>query len=259
MQLQILSLGDTSNFIDHLQEAHSNGTFFAFIQKTAETGILFEAIPQLRGLHLVPQDPRWHPEGDVWTHTLLVLKHLPAKATFAMSLAALLHDIGKATTTIIQETGAISARGHESVSAEMAQSILSALNANEQLISDVVFLVRHHMTAHNPETNARTLRRLMREGGRDLVEQLLQHGVADVSGGSRNFAACEKIREIFDHLEDEPEKPCAVLSGDEVMELTGLPPGPEVGSILHALAALGNVDRETAIKFVHSTQKQNHR
>lgn len=241
------------NFLNQLQEAHTKGIFVDFIQKTAQTGTLFKSIPQLRNLHLVPQNPRWHPEGDVWTHTLLVLKNLPVNATFAMSLTALLHDIGKAKATVIQENGAITARGHESISAEMTQDILTTLNADQQLISEVVFMVRHHMTAHNPDTNARTLHRLVREGGRDLVEQLLQHGVADVAGGSRDFAACEKIREIFNHLKDKPERPKAVLTGEEVMALTGLKPGPEVGRILHALASLGPVDKEAAINFIKNT------
>jgi poly(A) polymerase len=58
-------------------------------------------IPALEGLSKVPQDPRWHPEGDVWTHTLLVIENLPPNATFTMSLSALFHDVGKATTTVI--------------------------------------------------------------------------------------------------------------------------------------------------------------
>lgn len=238
------------DFLHQLKKAHENGRFAEFILETTQTGILFEKIPSLSGLDRVPQDPRWHPEGDVWTHTLLVIKNLPSSATFAMSMTALLHDIGKATTTVIQENGAITARGHESISAKMAEAILIDLGADEQLIQDVVFLIRHHMAAHNPDTNAKTLRRLIREGGRSLVEQLLLHGIADVAGGSKNFTACEKLKDLMNHLEDKPERIKPILSGTEVMKLTGLQPGPEVGRILNALASLGDVDRETAIKFV---------
>lgn len=238
------------DFLNQLKAAQEKGIFANFIQNTAESGLLFEAIPQLRGLDRISQDPRWHPEGDVWTHTLLVLKNLPANATLALSLAALLHDVGKAATTVIWESGVITTRGHEGVSAQLTQDILCALGADNQLKNEVVFLVRHHMTAHNKDTNAKTLRRLIREGGRHLVDQLLQHGVADVAGGSRDFTDCDRIRDLFDHLEEKPKKPCSVLTGDEIMELTGLPPGPDVGHVLRSLSSLSSIDRETAIKFV---------
>ena len=68
--------------------------------------------------------------------------------------------------------------GHEGVSEQISHVILDALGADEQLKKEVLFLVRHHMTAHNKDANARTLRRLVLEGGRELVDQLLQHGVA---------------------------------------------------------------------------------
>ena len=58
------------------------------------------------------------------------------------------------------------------------------------------------MTAHNKDANAKTLRRLVREGGRELVDQLLQHGVADVSGGCREFKDCERLRNLFDNLDE---------------------------------------------------------
>lgn len=245
----------TASFLDQLRAAHEKGYFAAFIGETAESGMLFNAIPQLRGLDQVPQDPRWHPEGDVWTHTLLVIQNLPADATFAMSLAALLHDVGKASTTVVLDTGAISARGHEGVSEKISHVILDALGADEQLKKEVTFLVRHHMTAHNKDANARTLRRLVLEGGRELVDQLLQHGVADVSGGCRDFTDCERLRNLFDHLGEIKEKPCTVLTGDEVMALTGLEPGPKVGRLLHELSSLGEIDREAAIAYINNARK----
>ncbi|HEV8053140.1 MAG TPA: HD domain-containing protein [Parachlamydiaceae bacterium] len=238
------------NFLNELKAAQEKGVFADFIRDTAESGILFEAMPQLRGLHQIPQDPRWHPEGDVWIHTLLVLKNLPANATFAMSLAALLHDVGKAAATVILDSGAIKAHGHEEISAQMAHDILSKLGASDELQKEVVFLVRHHMKAHSHDTKAKTLRRLILEGGRDLVDQLLQHGVADVAGGCRDFTACERIRHLLNHLEEKPEKPSVVLTGNEIMELTGFKSGPDVGKVFRSLSALGAIDRDTAIKFV---------
>ena len=207
------------DFLNQLRTVHKEGRFLDFIRKTAESGILFEAMPQLQGLDKIPQDPRWHPEGDVWTHTLLVIQNLPPDATFALSLAALLHDVGKSSKTVILETCAISARGHEAVSEQISHEILDALGADDQLKKEVIFLVRNHMTAHNPNANAKTLRRLVIEG-RELVDKLLQHGVADVAGGCRDFTDCQRLRKLFDDLGEVAERPCSILNGNEIIELT---------------------------------------
>jgi hypothetical protein len=189
------------DYFKKLEDAHEKREFPAFIRDTAASGELFNVLPHFDGLDQVPQDPRWHPEGDVWTHTLLVLENLPSNASFAMSLSDLFHDIGKAATTVIQECGRITAYGHEGVSAKIALEILDLLGADEELKNDVSFIVRHHMTAHCKDANKRTLRRLIREGGRELVDQLLQHGVADVASGCRDFTDCQRLREIFNQLD----------------------------------------------------------
>lgn len=241
-----------TEFFNQLRRAHQQGIFASFIRNSASSGTLFEAIPQLRGLDQIPQDPRWHPEGDVWTHTLLVIENLPTNATFAMSLAALLHDTGKASTTKILETGAITAHGHEEISADLALSILDSFNTDVLLKEEVVFLVRYHMMAHNKDTTVKSLRRLIRKGGSDLVDQLLQHGVADVAGGCRDFTECERLRNLFDQISQEPEKIAVspILNGDEIMEITGLKPGPEVGRMIQYLSSFGNINREQAINIL---------
>lgn len=191
-------------FLSQLQAAHEAREFALFIKNLAASGELFNIIPELKGLDQVPQDPRWHPEGDVWTHTMLVLENLPSEATFAMSLAALFHDVGKATTTVIHESGGISARGHEDESRKIAAKILADLGADSELQNDVLFLVFRHMIAHSKEANKRTLKRLILEGGVDLVDQLLLHGVADVKSGCKDFTDCIRLRELFDSLREAP-------------------------------------------------------
>ncbi len=188
------------SFLNQLQTAHEQGVFAKFIRAFAKTSELFEILPQLRGLDQIPQDPRWHPEGDVWTHTLLVIENLPQNATFAMALSALFHDIGKASTTVLRETGRITTYGHENVSKKMADEILDNLGADPQLKKEVLFLIRNHMIAHGKDTKAKTLRKLILEGGAELVNNLLLHGVADVAGGCRDFTECERLRHLFDHL-----------------------------------------------------------
>lgn len=190
-----------NNFLNQLQRAHEQGRFALFIKETAASGELFTHIPALKGLDQVQQNPRWHPEGDVWVHTLLVVENLPPEATFAMALSALFHDTGKKYTTVIQEDGRITAREHENVSRKIASEILDDLGADPKLKEEVLFLVYRHMLAHSSETKEKTLQKLILESSRELVDQLLQHGVADVKGGSGDFTECIRLRKIFDNID----------------------------------------------------------
>lgn len=195
---------NTKIFFDRLQAAHAAGSFAQFIEETTATKELFTHFPVLEGLSQVPQDPRWHPEGDVWTHTLLVIKNLPANATLAMAFSALFHDVGKASTTKLQESGRITAHGHESVSAEIASEILDELQVAPEFKKEVLFLISRHMVAHSKDANVKTLRRLILEAGPNLVDQLLQHGYADVKSGCGDFTDCIRLRELFDGMDKHP-------------------------------------------------------
>ena len=187
-------------YFGQLRTAYENGIFVSFIKESAASGELFTMIPSLKGLDQVDQDPRWHPEGNVWTHTLLVIENLPPTATFAMALSALLHDVGKAYTTQIYESGRITAYGHEGVSKKIANIVLDDLGADSKIKQDVLFLIAHHMVAHGKHTTIKTLRRLILEAGVDLVNQLLLHGVADVKSGSGDFTDCIRLRALFDNI-----------------------------------------------------------
>ena len=189
-----------TQFLNQLQAAHGQGSFASFIKQSAASGELFKCIPALKGLDQVVQNPRFHPEGDVWTHTLLVIENLPPDATFAMALSALLHDTGKKYTTVIQEDGRITARGHEKVSRKIAREVLDDLGADAKLKGDVLFLVYRHMLAHSKDTKEKTLQKLILEGGLDLVDHLLLHGVADVKGGCMDLTECLRLRELFEEM-----------------------------------------------------------
>lgn len=189
-----------NNFFNQLQQAHAQGIFAQFIKNTAASGELFSNFPVLAPLSQVPQDPRWHPEGDVWTHTLLVIEHLPPNATFAMAFSALFHDVGKAATTVKLECGRITAKGHENISKKITCEILDELQVDPHFKNEVLFLIFRHMIAHSNEANARTLRRLIREAGVELVDQLLLHGVADVKGGCGDLTDCIRLRGLFDNI-----------------------------------------------------------
>lgn len=190
-------------FFDQLRKAHEQGVFSQFIKDTAASGELFSNFSVLECLSRVPQDPRWHPEGDVWTHTLLVVENLPPNATFAMALSALFHDVGKAAATVVQESGRITAYGHENISKKITSKILDDLGVDPHLKKEVLFLIARHMIAHSKDANVKTLRRLILEAGPTLVDQLLLHGIADVKGGSGDFTDCIRLRELFDSMKNQ--------------------------------------------------------
>jgi poly(A) polymerase len=103
-------------------------------------------LPELYLLDGVPQRPDYHPEGDVLTHTLLAIRHLPADSDRRLAWGALLHDIGKAATTR-EIDGRLRAFGHDRAGAELAETILKRLGMAPPDQADVLWLVRHHMFA----------------------------------------------------------------------------------------------------------------
>ncbi len=189
-----------NSFLHHLQTAHEQGRFLAFIKNATESGELFQAIPELKDMDKVEQNARWHPEGDAWTHTLLVIENLPDGAPFSLALTALFHDVGKKYTTVKQEDGRITARGHEQVSKKIASKALDSLGADVKLKEEVLFLVYRHMLAHSKDTKEKTLRQLIQESSVEMVDLLLMHGVADVKGGSGDLTECIRLREIFGEI-----------------------------------------------------------
>ncbi|MBE0595753.1 MAG: HD domain-containing protein [Desulfuromonadales bacterium] len=103
-------------------------------------------LPEVYRLAGVPQSPEYHPEGDVLTHTLLAVRHLPAGCDRRLAWAALLHDIGKATTTR-EIGGRWRAFGHDRVGADLAEERLHHLGMAEAERLDIQWLIRHHMFA----------------------------------------------------------------------------------------------------------------
>jgi putative nucleotidyltransferase with HDIG domain len=109
-------------------------------------GRLREILPEVYRLEDVPQPPEYHPEGDALTHTLLALRHLPEEPDRRLAWAALLHDVGKALTTR-EIRGRIRAFGHDRKGAKLADAMLLRLGMEDEVRTDVEWLVRHHMFA----------------------------------------------------------------------------------------------------------------
>lgn len=178
---------------------------------------------------------------DVWEHSLLVMRNAGV-GDEELTLAALLHDVGKPPTRMLDEEGHIRFFGHESVGSEMTHTILRRLKIPQKEIDTVARLVRHHMRlGSSPVFTAAAARRLIRDLDGD-VDRLLNLVEADASSLAPGVRAMnlepirERIREVS---EDTPrERLESPLTGQEIMILRGLDPGPEVGRLKNALTEM---------------------
>ena len=201
--------------------------------------------PELLPLAATPQDPEWHPEGDVWTHTLLCLDQArlliddldPARA-FAVMLGTLCHDLGKPATTKFED-GRIRSRGHEEAGIEPTLSLLDRWNVHTRgsfpLRDQVVGLVRDHLKPGmlhqaREEVSAGAIRRLARRVEADLLYRVAR---ADCLGRTGDFSpvAMEWFIGEVRKLSVERAGPVPLILGRDILAL-GLRPGPEVGRIL---------------------------
>lgn len=199
--------------------------------------------PEIAATRGVPQDPEWHPEGDVLEHTLHALdalarldawKEAPEPTRIVWSLAVLTHDLGKATCTQPMERQGktrIVSPAHELESARLAESFLNRIQAPNAVSQHVLPLVAHHM-AHFEEPSDRAVRRLARRLEPETVQSLGVVMTADASGRPPKppgvpdsvralLAVAERLR-----LADAAPKP--LLLGRHLLAL-GLNPGPEIG------------------------------
>lgn len=199
-----------------------------------EGGLLRVILPELEAMKGVEQPAQWHPEGDVFAHTRLVLAQLPDNAPVELVWAALLHDVGKPGTAA-WDAGQRRWRfnGHADLGASMSREILGRLRAGNRLQEEVECMVQHHMDfQHVRQMRASTLRRMM---GRPTFQRELELHRADCLGSNGFTDNHEFLLAKAEEFLDEPVVPRPLLNGDEVMELTGLKPGPALGRLLREL------------------------
>jgi poly(A) polymerase len=193
------------------------------------SGLLPHVLPEAARLKGVPQPADFHPEGDVWTHTMLVLDSL-GPCTPALGWAALLHDIAKPET--IQFTDRIRFHGHSEKGAGAARRILTRLRCSNELTEAVAALVGAHMRFQDvPKMGEAAFRRFLRL---PHFEELLQLHRADCLGARKGSETLELIARRRATLTESDIHPKPLLSGDDLIEL-GYPPGPAMGEMLRAL------------------------
>jgi tRNA nucleotidyltransferase (CCA-adding enzyme) len=154
---------------------------------------MLDYFPELKALKGVPQDPEYHPEGDVWSHTMMVLDAVTelhgddAKTNLRLSLAALCHDLGKADTTVSVD-GKICAPAHEITGLALTRTLLERVTDEKTLIESILPLVRHHLKPlqfYKERADAAAIRRLANMVN---IEELILLSKANFLGRSTDEA-----------------------------------------------------------------------
>jgi poly(A) polymerase len=195
----------------------------------ASHGLLEVVLPDVAAMAGVEQPPEFHPEGDVWEHTLEVLAGLDRMEdpSPTLALAALLHDVGKPPTFSV--TDRIRFNDHARIGAQMAEAIARDLRLSRAQIERVTSLVRQHMTfLEVRHMRPGRLRRFLAQ--EDAEEHLELHRLdCEASHGSlRNYEHC---RETLEAMRREPQPPPRLLTGHDLIA-QGFAPGPLFARIL---------------------------
>ncbi len=195
-----------------------------------ESGLMQYIIPEVYDLIDCQQPPQWHPEGDVYQHTRIMLDMLGDNPSPNLVLAVLLHDIGKPPTfTYDQSEDRIRFNGHDRVGAKMATSILSRLRFSNATIEAVSSMVANHMNFMNVQKmrTAKVKRFMARPTFEDEME-LHRVDCASSNGLTENY---DFLRQKEKDFASEPLIPPPLVSGKDLIDL-GVSPGPAFKKIL---------------------------
>ena len=203
------------------------------LQLLRDSGLLKEVLPEIEALAGVEQPPEFHPEGDVFTHTKLMLDSLPPNPSLRLALSVLLHDVGKPPTaalvTLPDGTPRWRFECHASVGADMARAILERLRAPNALTDDVCAIIAGHMRlADAPKMRASKLRRLL---GSPLFEDELELHRLDCLSSHAILDIHEFLRTEKTKFAAEPVLPPPLVTGRDLIAL-GHQPGPHFAKIL---------------------------
>ena len=198
-----------------------------------DSGLLEHVLPELAATVTCAQSPDYHPEGTVFEHIRLMLEQLPAPCPEALPWAVLLHDIAKpATATTDPVTGGIHFYGHEKVGAEMARLMLQRLRFPGKQIDEIAACVLHHMQFKDVKQMRQATRRrmILRE---TFPLELALHRL-DCLGSHGSLEHYEFMQAQAADLEKQPTLRPPLLTGHDLIAL-GVPPGEELGRLLHEL------------------------
>jgi len=219
---------------DELTKLLTEGAARRGFELLDETGLLEPVLPEVADMKGVEQPPQYHPEGDVWTHTLLMLDELEAGSPATLGWGVLLHDVGKPPTfRSIAETGdRIRFDGHVAVGERMGESICQRFRFSNEDTEQILALIANHMRFKDVEQmRPATLKRFVRL---PRFEEHLQLHRLDCTSSHRRLDSYNFVRRLLAETPPEQIRPSKLLTGDDLRDM-GYKPGPVFSQILASL------------------------
>lgn len=224
-------------------------------QMLADSGLVAQFWPEVMALIGCEQPPEWHPEGDVFVHTKIMLEMLGDEVSLELALSVMLHDIAKPPTqTIDEDGGRIRFNGHDALGAEMSLDMLKRLRFSNDIIEAVVPMVARHMQFMNvQQMRVAKLKRFMSTPR--FHEELELHRVdcGSSNGFTDNYTFLLEKREEFSR---EPLIPTPLITGRDLIA-AGMTPGPAFSEILEEIQTEqleGRLStREEALEYFQKT------
>src|SRR5438128_85625 len=196
------------------------------------SGLMRAILPELEAMKGVLQPEQFHPEGDVFVHTRLMLQLLREEVSVPLVFAVLFHDVAKPVTATVDKTGRIRFNEHDRIGAEMTDAIMRRLRFSGAEIEATVEMVRQHMVFKDaPKMRVAKLKRFME---RPTFVDELELNRADCESSHRMLDNYEFLLRKREEFANEPIIPPPLVRGDDLIAL-GLKPGPKFGEILEAV------------------------
>jgi poly(A) polymerase len=207
-----------------LTEGHARRAF----ELLDETGLLHEVLPEIEAMKGVEQPPEFHPEGDVYVHTLLLLEKLPQPCPVTLAWGALLHDVGK-PPTFRRAPDRIRFDDHVDVGVKMAEAICRRLRFSNEETKQILALVDNHMRfGHVERMKESTFKKFIRL---PHFDQHLELHRLDAESSHRSLRLYDYTREKMAQLPPAEVRPTPLITGDDLIA-AGYDPGPAFKEIL---------------------------
>jgi tRNA nucleotidyltransferase/poly(A) polymerase len=241
---------------DELTKILTEGAARRGFELLDETRLLPEILPEVARMKGIEQPPQFHPEGDVWTHTLMMLEHLRAGSSPTLAWGVLLHDVGKPPTFTPPSgpDGRIRFDQHVEVGTRMAEAICLRLRFSNDDMEQIAALVANHLRFKDvAQMRLSTLKRFVRL---NRFEEHLELHRLDCLSSHRNLEAYKFVRRFLAETPPDQVRPPRLLTGDDLVSM-GFSPGPSFKEILDAVeeAQLNGKlhTREAAVRYVEKS------
>jgi poly(A) polymerase len=218
---------------DELTKLLTEGSARRGFELLDETHLMPHLLPEITRMKGVAQPPQFHPEGDVWIHTLLMLEGLPPRTSPTLAWGVLMHDVGKPPTFSPPSgpNGRIRFDRHVEVGTRMAEEICERLRFSNNDTAQIASLVANHLRFKDvPQMKRSTLKRFVRL---DRFTEHMELHRLDCSSSHRNLENYEFMRRFLAETPPAEVRPARLLTGDDLIGL-GFRPGPEFREILDA-------------------------